>query len=83
MGSHESIDKKVEVFHMRCLRWILKIRWDDVSEQRIRNLYVRKKFLNIKTIEIIISKRRLIFIGKIIRMPCKCVPARLISTFQI
>ena len=30
----------------------------------------------------IFSKRRISFIGKIIRMPCKCVLARLISTFQ-
>ena len=68
---------------MRCLRRILKIRWDDVREQRIRHSHVRKKFLNIETIENIISKRRLIFIGKIIRMKCKCVPARLIFAFQM
>ena len=42
-----------------------------------------KTFLNIDTIENIISKIRLIFIGKIIRMKCKCVPARLISAFQM
>ena len=47
--------KKLEVFHIRYLRRILKIKWDDGN---------------------IISKRRLIFIGMIIRMPCKCVPAR-------
>ena len=68
---------------MRCLGQILKIRWDDVREQRIRNLHVRKKFLNIETIENNISKRRLILFVKIIRMKCKCVPARLISAFQM
>ena len=68
---------------MRCLRRILKIRWDDVREQRIRSSPVRKTFVNTETIENIISKRRLIFIGEIIRMKCKCVPARLISTFQM
>ena len=77
------LTKKLEVFHVRCLRRTLKIRWDDVREQIIRNSHVRKKFLNIETIEDIISKRRLIFIGEIIRMKCKCVPARLIPAFQV
>ena len=55
------LTNKLEVFYIRCLRRILKIKWDDGN---------------------IISKRRLIFIGMIIRMLCKCVPARLISAFQ-
>ena len=74
--------KKLEVFHMRCIRRILQIKWDDVREFKIKNSQVRERFKNIDTIENIISKRRLIFIGKVIRMPCKCVPARLISAFQ-
>ena len=49
----------LEVFLVRCLTRILKIRWDDVREQRIRNSHVRKKCLNIETVENIISKRRL------------------------
>ena len=77
------LTKKLEVFHMRCLRRILKIKWNDVREQKIRNSHVRKSFLNIDTLEYIISKRRLTFIGKIIRMKCKSVPARLISAFQM
>ena len=67
---------------MRCLRRILKIKWDDDRELNIKNIQVREKFKNIETIENIISKRRLMFIGKVIRMPCKCVPARLPSAFQ-
>ena len=47
---------------MMCLRQILKIRWDDVKELRIRNSHIKKQFHNIETIENIISKRRLIFI---------------------
>ena len=68
---------------MRCLRRILKIRWDDVRELKIRNSHVRKNFNNIDTIKNIISKRRLIFIGEIIRMTCKGVPVRLIFAFQM
>ena len=61
--------KNLEVFHIRCFKRILKSRWDDVRELKIRNSHVRNKFNNLDTIENIISKRRLIFIGKIIRMP--------------
>ena len=68
---------------MRCLTRILKIRWDDVREQRMRNSHVRTKCLNIETIENINSKRRLIFIGKVIRTKCKCVPVILISAVQM
>ena len=53
------------------LRRIFKINWDDIRELKITNNQVREKFKNIDTIENIISKRRLIFIGKMIRMLCK------------
>ena len=38
------LTKKLEVFHMRCLRRILKIKWDDVREIKIKNIQVREKF---------------------------------------
>ena len=50
--------RKLEVFHMRCLRRILNIKWSDVIDKKITNVSVRKSF-----------KRRLIFLGKIIRLP--------------
>ena len=76
------LTKKLEVFHMRYLRRILHIKWNDVRELKIKNIQVRETFKNIDTIENIISKRRLVFIGKVIYIPCKCVPTRLISAFQ-
>ena len=82
LGFNKSFNKNIEVFHMRFLRRIRKIKWDDVKELKIKNVQVREQFKNIITIENIISKRRLIFIGKITHMHCKCIPARLISTFQ-
>ena len=56
--------------------------WDDVREVLIKSVQVREPFKHIDTIKNIISKSRFIFILKIIRMPCKCILARLISTFQ-
>ena len=73
---------KLEVFHNRCIRSILQIKWDEVREFKITNVQIRKKFHNIDSIENQVSKRRLHFLGKVIRMPCKKIPARLISAFM-
>ena len=42
---------------MRCFRCILKIKWDDDRELKIKNVQVKEKIRNIDTIENIISKR--------------------------
>ena len=71
--------KKLEVFHLRCIRKKLGISWDNVRDEKISNLQVRKKFNNIKTVEMQIAKRRLTFLGKIIRMNNDNISARLLS----
>ena len=75
------VSLKMEVFHMRSLRKILKIKWSDVMEEKLINVSVRKKFNNIKNIDSLIAKRRLLFLGKIIRLPSTKNPSRLISAF--
>ena len=70
---------KLEVFHLRCIRRILGISWDNVREENISNVHVRKRFDNIKNVELQIAKRRLTFLGKIIRMSNDKIPARLLS----
>ena len=35
--------KKLEVFHMRCIRRILQIKWDDVGEFKIKKQSSQKK----------------------------------------
>ena len=61
----------MEVSHMRCLRRILDIMWSDVVDNKISNKNVRTSFNNIRKVESLIAKRRLLFVGKIIRIPCK------------
>ena len=73
---------KLEVFHNRCIRSILNIKWDEVRDLKITNEQIRKKFNSIDTIENQISKRRLHVLGKVIRMPCKKIPARRLSVFM-
>ena len=72
--------KKLEVFHLRSIRRILGISWDNARNEKISNLQVRKRFNNIKNVELQISKRRLTFLGKIIRMNNDKIPVRLLST---
>ena len=67
--------------HMRSLRRILKITWSDVMEEKIINISVRKNFNNIRNVDSLIAKRRLLFLGKIIRLPSTKIPSRLISAF--
>ena len=71
--------KKLEIFHLRCIRRILGISWDNMRDENISNQQVRKKFNNIKSVELQIAKRRLTFLGKIIRMTNDKIPARLLS----
>ena len=73
--------KKLEVFHMRSIRRILRIKWSEVMEDRIRNSKVRRMFYNINTVEIQIAKRRLTFIGRVVRMNKNKVSGRLISAW--
>ena len=46
------------------------------------NVQIKNEFYNIDSIENQVSKRRLHFLGKVIRMHCKKIPARLMSLFM-
>ena len=69
----------MEVFHLRCIRRILVISRDNVREEKISNVHVRKRFDNIRNVELHIAKRRLTFLGKIIRMSNNNIPTGLLS----
>ena len=44
--------KKLEIFQLRCIRRILGISWDNVRDEMISNVQVRKRFNNIKSVEL-------------------------------
>ena len=67
--------KRFEVFHQRCLRRILKIRW----QQHIRNEDILQK-AQITTMEIIIASMRLRWYGHVVRMPDERLPKILLDT---
>ena len=70
--------KKLEVLHLRYIRRILGINWDSMREDKISNIQVKKRFNNIKNDELQIARRKLTFLGKIIRISRDKIPARLL-----
>ena len=50
-------------------------------EEKLTNVSIRKNFNNIRNIDSLITKRRLIFLGKIMRLTGSNIPSRLISAF--
>ena len=77
MGNKYGRFEKLEEFHLRCITIILDISWDNIIDENIINVQVRKRFNNFKNIELQIAKRRLTFPGKIIRRLNNKIPARL------
>ncbi len=66
--------KRFEVFHQRCLRRILSIKWFN----RVRNAEVLNR-ARINSIETFISAKRLRWYGHVIRMPEERLPKYLIN----
>ena len=56
--------RKIEVFHHRAIRKILRISIYDVQRQRIRNSYIRKK-LDVRLAKEYIARRQLKWIQKL------------------
>ena len=50
-------------------------------DDKILNKYVRTSFNNIRKAKLLITKKRLLFIGRIIRILFKKISTRLISAF--
>lgn len=61
--------KRMEVFHQRCLRRILKIRW----QNHVKNEEVLKQ-AQITSIEVFIASMRLRWYGHVVRMPDERLP---------
>ena len=64
LGFNKSSNKKLEVIHMRCLRRILKIKWDDVWELKIKNVQVRENLKILIRLKISFRKEESIFLER-------------------
>ena len=67
--------KRLEVFHQRCLRRILKIRW----QQHVKNADVLEK-AQVTSLEVMVASMRLRWYGHVVRMPEDRLPKVLLDT---
>jgi hypothetical protein len=65
---------KLEAFHMRCLRYILNIKWSD----KIRNTIVRNRAQFNEKISHLISQKRLRWLGHVERLDNNRLPKQLL-----
>ena len=70
--------KKLQVFHTRSIRSILQINMTQVEEERITNHQILKR-IDIPSMENIIAKRQLKWLGKIARMEESRLPIKMLS----
>eukprot|EP00978_Attheya_sp_CCMP212_P012017 scaffold29800_cov23-Attheya_sp.AAC.1 len=70
--------KKLQVFHTRSIRSILQINMTQVEEERITNHQILKR-IDIPSMENIIAKRQLKWLGKIVRMEERRLPIKMLS----
>ena len=65
---------RVEVFHQRCLRRIMRIKWFSKTSNEI--VLQRAGIENVATF---ISRNRLRWFGPVVRMPSECLPKKLLQ----
>jgi hypothetical protein len=66
----------LNVFHHSAIRWILRIKMNQVKEDKIRNTDIRKKNENLQDINYYIKKRAWTYIGKIVRQQQDSLPKK-------
>jgi hypothetical protein len=71
----------LESFHTKSIRKILGISMLNVEALKITNIMVRREFNNITTMENMIKKRQLIWIGKLARLPESRLPRQLLAAW--
>jgi hypothetical protein len=73
--------RKLKVFHTRSLRSILQINIYDVKDNHIRNTDILS-MMNVPTMENIIAKRQLNWMGKMVRMDENRLPLKMLSCWM-
>ena len=73
--------RALEAFHTKSIRKILGISMMNVEALKITNEMVRREFNNITTMENMIKKRQLNWIGKLARLPEERLPRQLLAAW--
>jgi hypothetical protein len=80
-GTYKKKTKKLQSCHHIFIRQILKIKWNQVREQRIKNSQVRRLFCNIPNIEAFVKRRTAQCVGKIINLPEDMLPKKILGAW--
>ena len=75
-----SCRKKMETFHMKCLRKICKVTIWDQENWHMNNLVLRQ-FLCMPTIKQLVTQARLRWLGHLARMPSERLPKQMLFAF--
>ena len=75
-----SCRKKMETFHMKCLRKICKVTIWDQENWHMNNLVLRQ-FLGVPTIKQLVTQARLRWFGHLARMPSERLPKQMLFAF--
>ena len=73
--------RTLNVFHHSAIRWILDIKMNQVKDQKIRNIDIRKKFGKLQDIDYYVKKRAWTYIGKIVRQQEESLPKKLLGAW--
>ena len=77
-----SCRKKMETFHMKCLRTICKVTIWDQENWHMNNLVLRQ-FLGVATIKQLVTQARLRWLGHLARMPSERLPKQMRFAFLL
>ena len=75
-----SCRKKMETFHMKCLRKICKVTIWDQENWHMNNL-VLQQFLGVPAIKQLVTRARLRWLGHLARMPSERLPKQMLFAF--
>ena len=73
--------QKLERFHHNAIRRILGVSMTQVKEERITNVELWKRFGKIPSIQLIIAKKQIKWLGKIVRMEPKQITPKILTCF--
>jgi len=69
MESEQDDQNKLVIFHHSVIRYILKIKWEQMREQKISNEEVRNRFENMPEMDFFLTRHTWTYIGKSIHAP--------------
>jgi hypothetical protein len=78
---HKKNLNKLKSFHHGAIRRILKIKWNQVREDHIKNSEVRRRLYNIPNIDAFINRRTAKYVDKVSRLNDDDLPKKFLAAW--